>query len=301
MNNLVGVNVDPLNSAPDASALCALGVNAVRLVARPDPRVATCAAACQAAGLRVLMVLAKESYAGGDDDYYLGTMNPDMVQIGNEPDQAGPSSWSMSQNDYLALWNRVAPAWKARGKTVITAGMASGQSSWLAPIWGSLSPMPSTIGVHPYGKDANAASNLLYSYKQTYMVPVLVSEWNRPADQIAAYMRMLSSETDGGCWFCYSDAMVSPMGLVDVNGNAKAEYNAIKEAINMALVEDVQVLLDRVAQLEKQGSDRDNVLVQMLQGQFNGFPSAEASLKALMGGDTNPANATWSAVPFPKP
>src|SRR4030095_5637004 len=55
---------------------------------------------------------------------------------------------------------------------------------------------------------------------------LFVLEWHQEAAKIAAYRAMLAESTEWDTWFCWSDGMVPPFGLLDVAGEPKAEYVA---------------------------------------------------------------------------
>ena len=105
----------------------------------------------------------------------------------------------------------------------------SGQPDW----WQSVDPGAlglDGIDVHPYGKDPDEAGHLLGLYKQ-YGLPLYVLEWNRPANEIAAYAAMLvQEEVRAGCFFCWSEGMVPGFGLLDLDGDPTEELTELAAA-----------------------------------------------------------------------
>jgi hypothetical protein len=121
---LRGVNVNPdhgaVNSPPPARLL-EHGINAVRLVSQDSNDVRAYVTTCQEAGVFVLAVLANESHG-----YILDEAN--AVQVGNEPDGLGISSWKMTEEEYINLWNSVRQANPDR--ELITAGLLRSNQAW---------------------------------------------------------------------------------------------------------------------------------------------------------------------------
>jgi hypothetical protein len=289
MPGVNGVNLDPLNiphGRPDPALLRSLGFTWVRLVARPG--VETYEHECRQAGLRTLVVLANESFAAGWVDGYMEAMSPSAWQLGNEPDQAGPSSWTMRPSEYLSLWRSIAPMLRRQGAPVVAAGLASGIPEWLAEITGELDA--DALCVHPYCKTAEQARDLLERYR-VYGRPLWVTEWHRPALEVGEFAAMLEGQAEMAAWYAWSDGMNPGFGLVNIYGQPRSEYDAMVEAIAMASHS------ERIALLETQQALTVEILKLILQGRWTGaMPHAEAILKAI-----NPNDVSWSALPFPHP
>lgn len=248
----LGLNVDPLNvphGNPEPALLVHLNLSWVRLVARPG--VQSYVTECRAAGLKVLGVLARESFVDGwDVARYTRQFQVDTWQLGNEPDGAGESSWSATPTEYRR-WHNLA-AQQARQETrvpIVAAGLCSGQPNWLTAAW----PLDcDAIAIHPYGKDADTAATLLDQYRQVAPdKPLWVTEWNRPAEQISAFLTMLRGRVAVACWFTWSDGQVEPFGLVDTQRRAKSEFYAMRDAIQMYIEEHIEALEGRVNSLEQ--------------------------------------------------
>lgn len=166
-------------------------------------------------------------------------------QIGNEPDQEGPSSWTMDPEDYQQLLHTA--AWCLKGWTMVGAGMASGDSSYLD---GLDLEMLSAVSVHPYGQRPDdwpdqtwgfgCTSDLVAAY-QRFGLPVWASEFGGQSDLFASeheravyHSQQIATLDAAGAEeahvFCYSDAMVPGFGLVDADGNPKETYAAFVDA-----------------------------------------------------------------------
>ena len=287
----ISINVDPLNQLgrPSPSVLKEMGFSWVRMVARPGAE--WYASQCIQSGLNIILLLARESFnsipipeqVASYARYFPAT----IWQIGNEMDQQGESSWSMTQDDYRGLVyscvnsiHSVNPDAK-----IISGGLASGNPSW----W-TLDDLPiDGIAVHPYAKSAQEASVLLDQYRQVSSKPIYVTEWYRPPSEIQDFLEMLDG-VELSCYFCYSDAMVMGFGLLDTNGNPKPEYWALREAMRQ-----MGQLTDKVKLLETQQALTVAVMKLILQGRWTGeWPHAEGFLKAI-----DPADTGWS-VSVPK-
>lgn len=286
---MFGVTVDPHNLAgsPDPAALRDLGLSWVRMVALPslEPYIAR----CRNAGLRVLLVIARESVAVASVASYAARYRPDAWAVGNEPDLVSPSSWSMTAEQYSLLWREALPLLRRQGVPIVTAGLASGQPGWIEPIVGQLHGCHA-VAVHPYAKTAEEARSLIREYRRVTRLPVWATEWNRPAGEIAGFVAMLRQEAEVACWFCATNGMVPGFGLLDV----PEKLTAMKEAIMNVNIPELDGIQDRVELLEKQQALTVAVLKLILQGRWSGdLPNAEAVLKAI-----NPNDTDWQAVPF---
>lgn len=177
---MLGVNVNPSDPAarPDPARLQQLGLRWVRMVLRDDDATRAYMDACNAAELAVIGLVARES--GG---YVDG--RPAVVQIGNEPDSAGASSWTMSPAEYVATWNLYRDTYP--DLAMISAGLASGLPDW----WRSVQQLGglrgcSGLALHPYGKGAADALALADAYQAD--LPVWFTEWHRPPSEVPHYV-----------------------------------------------------------------------------------------------------------------
>jgi hypothetical protein len=145
------------------------------------------------------------------------------------------------------------------GFLVVTAGLATGNPGWLTTVIQSLGgTLPADrIAFHPYGQRPEPnwphpnwffgyVGNLLENYyragrgKSVWITEMGVKEedLNNNRDQVAEfitrYYRTITSryadKVQQLFWFCYSDGMVPPFGLVDGGGNRKPAYEAFRRA-----------------------------------------------------------------------
>jgi hypothetical protein len=186
------VNVDPANpeNAPDPQDVRAAGFGGVRLVGRPG--LEDYVEACHQADLFVLSVITEQS--GG---HLLA--NADLQQILNEPDVEGTAD-SRTPAGYREYWRLYRETFS--DVPMIAAGLGSGQPGY----WRAVGALPGCSGfaVHPYGKSVEQARTLLRAYKSiTPTLPLIVSEWNRPAAEVVPFAVMLRQEAVMSAWFCW--------------------------------------------------------------------------------------------------
>ena len=218
---MFALNVDPRHdppARPEPAELLRVGVDAVRLVSVPAS--AAWHEGALWAGLKTLAVVTEES--GG---YLLPGAT--WAQFGNEPDVAGHGD-SLSPDEYVDLFRLYQQTYP--NFTWVAAGLASGNAGW----WQNVGPRLtgcSACCVHPYAKGVYDAKTLLRNYRSVRTdLGLWATEWNRPVAEVVPFARMLRLETDRAWWFCWSDAMVAGMGLVDGDGQPKEEMHHIKVA-----------------------------------------------------------------------
>jgi hypothetical protein len=238
-----GACLDALNpgGCPPAAELAGR-LQWARLVAFTDPAFYAYHDALQAAGIRTAVVLAGETFDGRDwaqiADDLAERVQPDVWVVGNEEDAylldaPSDSSWAMAPAEYAQLWMACEVAIRAvhSDATIILGGFVAGQPSVLTTYLGAIAAVwPGEqidgVDVHPYGKTADETRALLQGYRRAGNLPRYVLEWNRPAEEIAAYQAMLDAETAGSTWFAWSDQMVDGFGLVAVDGTLTPEGRA---------------------------------------------------------------------------
>lgn len=234
------LNVDPMNPAgrPSPSQVKSAGFAGMRFVYRNHPDCYNYWRGCEEVGLKTLLVVARESLGPHTWQEFTpqeitNQYRPWAYQLGNEPDahynpgnasnsvetrQAGaPSSWVMSPGDYRNFHAKFAEHIRLADPDamIVTAGLCSGIPSWFFTLAHGNEFDCNRIGVHPYGKDAREAEALLLEYAAGGGYP-LVSEWNRPPEQISSYIQMLERhDAWDAAWFCGSSQMVEGYGLVD--------------------------------------------------------------------------------------
>lgn len=184
-------------------------------------------------------------------------------QVWNEPDHPVKDNYRptlreavfgrMLRQTYQAI-KSVTPA--AR---VLTAGLAMGNPGWLTRVIQSQGGrLPADIlAFHPYGQrpDPNwphpnwafgyVGDLLAKYYRAGQGKPVWITEMgvkeedlNNNRDQVAEFLHRYyrtmttrySDKVQKLIWFCYSDGMVPPFGLVDAAGNRKPAYYAFLRA-----------------------------------------------------------------------
>lgn len=128
--------------------------------------------------------------------------NFDII-IGNEPDSSGGASWTMTPDEYGALWqatsNYQAPRW--------IAGMTSGDVA-LAAQYVARAPGAAGLMIHLYGLSPSRATAKVNEYKKIGL-PVRVGEWHAAN----GYRHTSYSFSVPANDFCWSDAMVPGFGL----------------------------------------------------------------------------------------
>lgn len=133
-----------------------------------------------------------------------------MVIIGNEPDGTGESSWSMSPDAYVELYNRVAAS-IPNGMKICTAGMINGPT-FLNQCWSRLQHKPDYVNVHY----PNTAGDIV-KFNLSFNKPVVVGEWcyytAKTQEQMDAWVNVLDAHTVYSSWFCLSDEMVPNFGV----------------------------------------------------------------------------------------
>lgn len=255
---------DALNIAgrPSPFDLWDAGTDGVRLVAFDNGAFIDYHGHLRASDLETAVVIARESCAnddfGGWASFYAEHIAPTYWVLGNEMDAylleaESPSSWKMRPEEYAAFWHATAVPILQRqpDALLVVGGLVSGQPSYLEETFPLLDPRPYAVDVHPYGRDAASAEDLLWMYRSlalpaaqarlrlyrevlaTYGMNerrLFVLEWNRPDHEISEYERMLQEETGQAAWFCWSDLMVSPFGLLDADDQQKPEYDAFQTA-----------------------------------------------------------------------
>lgn len=178
-------------------------------------------------------------------------------QIWNEPDfdpQPGYEP-TLRPNLFARMLGRAYDAIKGvdPGLRVITGGLSSGHPSWLARVIQALDrPLPAdAVAIHPYTKRPNPnwpspdwgtgyVGDLIRGYRQVINRPLWISEIGEhrlDADGQAEYLRrfyramttQFSNAVEQVFWFCYSDGMVPPFGLLDAADQRKPAYFAYRE------------------------------------------------------------------------
>lgn len=246
----IGINV-ARDGSISPSLVRSLGATWIRVVATHDNNLRAYLQACRDVGLRVLMVLARESFADTlskdarlrqYDDLYRELV--DAWQVGNEPDLESESSWTMPQQEFVQLGQLTRLRMPAAH--LVAGGLASGQTNWLAGVdlaWAD------SVGVHPYLKDARNPNDLedlqdvqdlLADYQDKVgSLPLVITEWGwwgdeerRATEETRDMIAWAAGTLDIGAffYFCASDTMVPPFGLVSADGGEKDRATAFRVA-----------------------------------------------------------------------
>lgn len=244
----IGLNVDR-SGRHDPSLVRGLGATWIRIVAMQEYDLRAYFRRCKDAGLKILLVLARES---GGDYATLAARYASLVdawQVGNEADLESESSWTMAPVELAALGRAVRKI-LPRPHVLVTSGMASGHPEWLD---GMDLSWADACAAHPYAKDAPNpgdledlpdADALVRAYGEQTGLPVLVTEWGwwsdqepRASEEVRDMTRWAAQTADCEVffYFCVDDAMVPPFGLLRANGSEKPKARAFKEQAPLAV------------------------------------------------------------------
>lgn len=245
----IGLNVARDGShAP--SLIRSLGATWLRVVAMAEHDLTGYFQECRAAGLRILLVLARESFSQqGALTLYRDRYGAlvDAIQVGNEPDLESESSWTMTPGELAALGRDVRRVFPTM--TLVHGGLASGHATWLD---GADLSWCDAIGVHAYLKDAPSPGDLedlpdvpvLLADYQRFGKRLLVTEWGwwddaepRASEETRDMVTWAGSVStiDVLFYFCIADSMVPPFGLLRTDGREKPRARAFREAAAKAL------------------------------------------------------------------
>jgi spore coat protein H len=178
-------------------------------------------------------------------------------QIWNEPDLPPHPEYirTMREAAFGRMLRRCYEAIKAVDSNlrVVAAGLGSGNPSWLRTvIQHENGRLPAdAFAIHPYGQRPEPnwpnpnwgfgyVNDLIANYKQVTNLPLIISEIgveHLPPEGQAEYLRrfynsvlpQFSSVMKDVFWFCYSDGMVPPFGLLDQSDQRKPAYYAYRD------------------------------------------------------------------------
>jgi hypothetical protein len=258
--SVIGLNVSA-DGAVSPSLVRGLGATWIRIVARPEHNIVNYLRACRSDGIRVLLVYAKESFAGLSDRrealVAYRQLYGDLVdahQVGNEPDLVSSSSWSMTPPELVAFGKLVRDVFP-RPTHLVVGGLGSGQPGYLQGVdltWAD------SLAVHPYLKDAPSSGDLedlpdvdglVAAYRAIVpaTMPIVVSEWGWWGDRedrateetremtLWAGRRPVENGIEAFFYFCAGDFMVAPFGLLDAQGRHKDRADAFTAAARTAV------------------------------------------------------------------
>lgn len=295
---MFGLNIDPNNSRgnPTPAELRELGVQTVRYTFydssggnQIDPQKAAFyterVRSYSEAGISSLIILTYDTYPNRPvpeadnpqwDQYIdrfvrranqiaalLRQWRPSF-QVWNEPDHPVTSGYvpTLREDVFGRMLQRTYDAIKMvdAGLPVITAGLASGNPSWLTRVIRELGGrLPAdAVAFHPYGQRPEPnwphpnwgfgyVGNLLNAYYQAgQRKPLWITEMGikeedvggnreQAAEFLRRYYRTIfnnfSDKVQQFQWFCYSDGMVPTFGLLDAAGNRKPIYTAYHDIV----------------------------------------------------------------------
>jgi hypothetical protein len=183
----------------------------------------------------------------------------DGWQVWNEPDllACDPNVYDpcVPAHKYGEMLCQTEAAIRAHStRPIVTAGLASGNPVFLADAITAAGGQlcADAVAVHPYGQrapddwpDSNWGfgdmSDLLNAYSQ-FGVPIWISEIGtvdeaNQAQYLFNVYEMVKSDflqatpaVDHVFWFCWSDGMVAPHGILDANGDPKAAYTSYSQS-----------------------------------------------------------------------
>lgn len=241
----VGLNV-PADGRATPEQIAAFHATWIRVVGKRQYDLREYFGACQARGIRVMLVLARESFDGfaswADGIAHYGRLYATHVaayQIGNESDLVSPSSWDMPVSELVALGKTARAALPTAH--LVCSGMASGHPEYLD---GADLSWCDSLAVHPYLKDAPNPSDLedladmdvLVRAYQRFGKPVIVSEWGwwgqesaRAVAEVDDAIGWAANTSDCAAFFYFALLDdVPPFGLLRADGTEKPRAAAFK-------------------------------------------------------------------------
>jgi hypothetical protein len=243
----LGLNIARDGSIP-VETIRHLNVTWVRIVAMPDHDLSHYFMDLASRGIRILLVFARES--GGDYLSYRTRYGNlvHAIQVGNEPDQDGLSSWTMTQAELVSLGKSVRSIFP-RPFPLVVAGLASGHPEWLDGVdlsWADV------LSFHPYLRDAPNERDIedlpdidvLARDYARFGLPMIVTEWGWwGADEARAVeevddMTRWAGATSTICslfYFCAADSMVPPFGLLEASGAIKPRGTTFRDRAQYAV------------------------------------------------------------------
>jgi|GEM_PF-1634900 len=179
-------------------------------------------------------------------------------QVWNEPDLMSTSPAydpTLRPAVFGRMLKRTYDAIKAVDPTlkVVTAGLVSGNPQWLQQVVSSLGGKlwADAVAIHPYGQRPEPTwphsswgfgyiGDSLDSYRRATSLPLWITEIGvdttdnqLQAEYLRRFYRTIANQYAGVVervyWFCYSDGMVMPFGLVDSAFSQKPAYQAYQE------------------------------------------------------------------------
>ena len=217
----IGLNISR-DGAHDPALVRSLGATWIRIVALPNLDLSEYFRRARAAGLKILLVMARESGADYARYQRLYGSLVDAVQVGNEFEGEGPSSWSMPAAAFVSLGKTVRAAFP-RPFPLVAGGLVSGQPSKLDGLDMSWADR---IAVHPYGKSPSKTwphpgwgtgymGDLIDAYRPYALgQPLIISEIGLGTQEVRYALEHCREDleflnkrddVDVALWFCLQD------------------------------------------------------------------------------------------------
>ena len=300
----------PTNGPSFAGEMRAAGAGMVRIVATGRHDLGAVLREYRGAGLRTLLVLARESLesVSAQDwvEFYARNYGElvDAVQVGNEPDaHGGASSWQVTPSYIDTLIVR-AQAFRERNPAckVIGPGLISGRVD--APLW--LSQLRTTrlldaVAWHCYWERPEGLGDVVRSFQAAAQraIPVYVTEFNLADDAgpRTEFVRALARTPgiEAALVYCWQRWSGWPWALMDGAGRPLPlleTFKGLARELDMSTTAELEA---KIKLLEQQQSLTVDLMARILSGKWDqGAESAEALLRAIA-----PKYGSFEAVAFP--
>jgi hypothetical protein len=239
----------PLGYAPHDAAISALRASGIRVMLLLDySSVAGKPASNASDGEWTGYLATFDSGIAAIGDHYQDSV--DAWQIWNEPDLMHPGTGydpGVPAKHFGAMLRDSATTLRARStRPIVTGGLASGDPGYLQQAQQAAGGLTvDAVCVHPYGQRAPddwpdpswgfGNMSALFDAYLAFGKPLWVSEIGtddsgREADYLTHVYDLAwgsyAGQVERVFWFCWSDAMVSPYGILDSAGNHKAAYDS---------------------------------------------------------------------------
>ena len=285
--SVLGVNVSPTGSETYAQVVDS-GASIVRLVLRGDVHVREIVQGYRNGGMSIIGVYAKESIQTCPDQndpigWYANQVGDLLYafQVGNEPDQVGPSSWTLPLGTIgqmgSSAWHRF-----PRSVKIVMGGLASGDPNYLDTDRGSDWPWNGifeAICVHPYTQRPSTILSFIQGYRaKARGLPIWATEfaWYDGIARILCDMLPVSLVYNFQDWPGWLN------GLVDMYGHPKpwyVEFQALAKVVNrVATTDELQA---QIKQLQEQQSIQTDALAAIGKKRYRGPGSLEALVRRL--------------------
>jgi len=242
-------------------------------------------------------------------------------QIWNEPDFLAPSP-AYDPCVRPQVFGRLLRAAFTRIKevsaaTVVMGGLAAGQPAYLGQVRAATGGVlyVDAVGVHPYGRRPTpdwprpdwgfgVLGDLIRQYANAAGKPIWITEIGTndttvqdpfPRRAFEALNTDLAQQAPYVFWFCWSDGMVTPFGVVNAAGARKGSYTSFKEFATLPLEEVGVIDRPSVHWSDRQGQVVRYIIVHSTESPV-GAP-AENTLNYLVGPNDRGVSAHELVLP----